>query len=118
VGVCRPVPNHPLLYRRLMRAARVDGPQTAIVKALRSYGCSVTHLHGVGDGCPDLLIGIHGRTGLVEIKDGTKPPSARKKTPAQIKWWDEWRGGPVALVTDVDGALRFARLLAFEPEGL
>jgi hypothetical protein len=102
-----------------VRAPRVDANQAAIVKALRGYGCSVTHLHGVGLGCPDLLLGIHGRTGLVEIKT---PAAGRKKdggrTDDQIKWWDEWRGGPVALVTDVDSALRFARLLAFEPEKL
>jgi hypothetical protein len=94
-----------------MRAARVDANQVAIVKALRSYGCSVTHLHQVGNGCPDLLLGIHGRTGLVEVKT-----AKGKKTDDQIRWWDEWKGGPVAIVTDVDGALRFARLLAFEPE--
>jgi hypothetical protein len=102
-----------------MRAARVDANQAAIVKALRGYGCSVTPLHRVGCGCPDFLLGIHGRTGLVEVKT---PQAGRSKnagrTDAQIKWWDEWRGGPVALVTDVDGALRFARLLAFEPEAL
>jgi hypothetical protein len=104
-----------------MRAARVDKNQADIVKALRGYGCAVQHLHEVGRGCPDLVIGCRTRdgflrVGFVEIKDGSKPPSARKKTPDQIKWWDEWQGAPMALVTDVDGALRFARLLAFEPE--
>jgi hypothetical protein len=104
-----------------MRAARVDANQKKIVAALRGYGCAVQHLHEVGRGCPDLVIGCRTRdgflrVGFVEIKDGSKPPSARKKTPDQIKWWDEWQGAPMALVTDVDGALRFARLLAFEPE--
>jgi hypothetical protein len=31
-----------------------------------------------------------------------------------VKFWDEWRGCPMALVTDVEGALRFARMLTFE----
>lgn len=97
-----------------MRAKKIDANQVAIVKALRSYGCSVTHLHEVGKGCPDLLIGIHGRTGLLELKDGAKPPSARKRTPDQEEWLSAWRGGPVALATDIDSALRFARMLAFE----
>jgi hypothetical protein len=107
-----------------MRAARVDANQKKIVAALRGYGCSVTHLHQVGDGCPDLAIATppddrgRRRIGFVEIKDGSKPPSARKLTEDQIKFWDEWKGAPMALVTDVDGALRFARLLAFEPERL
>ena len=102
-----------------MRAKRVDATQAEIVKALRGYGCSVTSLHEVGNGCPDLLIGIHGRTLLMEIRT---PEAERKKdkgkTDDQIRWWDQWKGGPVALASDVDGALRFARMLAFEPEKL
>lgn len=85
------------------------------MKALRDYGCSVTSLAKVGEGCPDLLVGIHKRTGLLEVKT---PEAARRrdsdKTKLQIKWWSEWKGGAVAIVTDVDGALRFARALAFE----
>jgi hypothetical protein len=100
-----------------MRAKKIDANQVDIVKALRQYGCSVTHLHEVGRGCPDLLIGIHGRTGLLELKDGTKPPSARTRTLDQKEWVATWKGGPHALVTDVDGALRFARVLAFGPNG-
>lgn len=99
-----------------MRAKKIDATQVAIVKALRDYGCSVTHLHEVGRGCPDLLVGIHGRTGLLELKDGAKPPSARKRTPQQVTWWMEWKGGPVGLAIDVDSALRFARMLAFGEE--
>jgi hypothetical protein len=95
------------------RASRTDGNQAKIVAALRSYGCSVQLLHTVGQGCPDLMIGIHGRTGLLEVKDGDKPPSARQRTEDQKRWMSEWRGGPVGLVTHVDGALRFARQLAF-----
>lgn len=91
----------------------MDANQADIVDALRAYGCSVTHLHAVGNGCPDLLIGIHGKTGLVEIKDGSKPPSARALTPEQADWHAYWRGAPPVVVTDIDGALRFARGLAF-----
>jgi hypothetical protein len=101
------------------RRAKVDGNQSAIVAALRGYGCSVQHLHAVGQGCPDLLIGSprggKRRIGLVEVKDGDKVPSARKLTDDQVEFWHEWEGCPMALVTDVDSALRFARALAFEP---
>ena len=97
-----------------MRAKRTDATQQAIVKALRGYGCSVTHLHMVGDGCPDLLVGIHKRTGLIECKtEAAEKKKTQGLTADQIKWWDEWKGGPVAIVSDVDGALRFARMLAF-----
>ncbi len=90
----------------MRRAARVDANQSEIVAALRDAGASVTLLHQVGEGCPDLLIGMHGVTGLVECK-----VKGGKFTEQQITWWDEWRGGPIAQVTDVQGALRFLRLL-------
>lgn len=90
----------------MRRAAKIDANQTEIVKALRQMGCTVQSLAAVGDGCPDLLVGAHGVTLLVEVKDGTKPPSARRLTPDQEVWHRNWTGGPVAIVTDLEGAVR------------
>jgi len=75
-----------------MRAAKVDENQKEIVKALRTLGCSVQHLHNVGAGCPDLLIGYKGFNILLEIKDGNKSPSQQKLTSDQIIWHRDWRG--------------------------
>jgi len=36
---------------------RVDNNQAEVVKRLKLHGVSVLHLHTVGNGCPDLLIG-------------------------------------------------------------
>lgn len=47
---------------------RKDGNHHAIARAFRQAGASVLDLSGVGDGCPDLLIGIAGVDLLVEIK--------------------------------------------------
>ena len=98
-----------------MRAKRADRNQPEIVKALRQYGCSVLHTHTMGEGFPDLIVGHpHSRRiGFIEIKDGLKPPSARKLTKPQKLFWTEWAEFPMAVVTDVEGALRFARMLAF-----
>lgn len=86
-------------------AARIDANQTEIVNALRKIGCSVQHLHAVGAGCPDLLIGHRGRNTLLECKDGKKPPSACKLTKDQTKWHIEWRG-LVHIVYSVNDAIR------------
>ena len=94
-----------------MRAKRQDANHREIVEALEAYGCLVQTLHTVGDGCPDLVIGINGRLGFVEIKDGAKSPSSRKLTEDQIKFWNRWMGYPMCIVTDIEGALRFAKLL-------
>ena len=74
------------------RAAKVDANQKQVVKALRDAGATVQHLHAVGAGCPDLLVGYKGGNHLVEVKDGHKPPSARKLTSDQVVWHRDWRG--------------------------
>ena len=52
-----------------MRAPRVDANQRRIVEALEAVGASVASLAGVGRGCPDLLVGYHGRNFLLEVKN-------------------------------------------------
>jgi hypothetical protein len=86
------------------RAAKVDANQSEIVAAFRKAGATVTPLHAVGQGCPDLLVGFRGVNYLVEVKDGAKPPSARKLTPDQVSWHDTWRG-QVAVVKSAAEAL-------------
>lgn len=88
----------------MRRAAKVDANQAEIVEALRRIGCSVQPLHSVGSGCPDLLVGVNGLNILMEIKDSAKPPSARKLTPDQLIWHDEWRG-QVQVVETVEKAV-------------
>ena len=51
---------------------KVDSNQTRVVKALRELGATVQHLHAVGKGCPDLLVGYKGSNYLLEVKDGEK----------------------------------------------
>lgn len=88
----------------MRRAAKVDDNQSDIVAALRAVGATVQPLHAVGQGCPDLLVGYRGVNWAIEVKDGNKPPSARKLTEAQIAWHRDWRG-QVAVVQDVKSAL-------------
>lgn len=70
-----------------MRAYRVDSNQKDIVNALRETGYSVQHLHSVGAGCPDILVGINGINILIEIKE-----VEGKLTPAQVVWHAAWQG--------------------------
>lgn len=75
-----------------MKPRRTDSNQQAIVKQLRKIGVSVQHLHEVGDGCPDLLLGYRGKNLLVELKDGNKPPSKRKLTKDEELFFTSWKG--------------------------
>ncbi len=98
------------------RAARQDANHGAVRDALRAVGCSVLDLSGVGDGCPDLLVGIRGVTGLpsvlvlMEVKDGDKVPSKQKLTKAQNQFFMEWgEDFPLYTVNSVDAALQVVR---------
>ncbi len=90
----------------MRRAARVDANHEQVVVALQAAGATVQSLAAVGQGVPDLLVGFQGKTLLMEIKDGKKPPSARRLTEQQLVWHGAWRGGPVSVVDGPDAALR------------
>lgn len=86
--------------------ARVDANQGAIVAALRKIGCFVQSIAMVGGGVPDLLCGCRGRWHVLEVKDGSKPPSARALTPAEAKWHEAASPhAPVHVVASVEDAL-------------
>lgn len=89
----------------MRRAAKIDDNQPEIVSALRRVGASVQPLHTVGQGCPDLIVGFRGQNYAIEVKDGSKPPSARGLTDAQLRWKILWNG-QYAIANNVDEALR------------
>ena len=88
------------------RAARVDDNLKAIVNVFRRLGCSVH----VTNGAWDATVGYGGITILVEVKDGSKPASRRKLTPAQVKFRETWTGG-IYLVQCEEDAVRCVETL-------
>ncbi len=81
---------------------RTDKNQAEIVQALRAAGCTVTSLHEVGRGCPDIVVGYEGVNFLLEIKN---PKTYGKLNETQVKWHGKWRG-QVAVVKSPGEALR------------
>lgn len=88
-----------------MRAKRKDENQNELAKGLEAAGWSVHDTSGLGYGFPDLLVGKPGFNVCLEVKDGNKPPSARKLTPAEQRFKDNWTG-PYALVESLEDALK------------
>jgi len=88
----------------MRRAARTDRNHAEIVKGLRRSGCTVLDLSSVGCGCPDILVGRAGHNWLFEIKDGAKPPSARKLTAPEQSFFESWRGN-VQVVNSLQEAI-------------
>ena len=89
----------------MRRAARADANQAEVIRALRQIGATVLPMHALGKGAPDVLAGYRGVNYALEIKDGSKPPSARALTPDEADWHADWRG-QVAIVESVADALR------------
>jgi len=72
-------------------ANRVDGNHKEIVKHFEAFGCSVLSIADLAN-CCDICVGLHGRTIMIEIKDGKKVPSARKLTSGEIAFKESWKG--------------------------
>lgn len=77
----------------MRKVANVDANQPVIVEALRKCGALVQHLHQVGGGCPDLLVGFRRRVYLLEVKAGTGD-----LTDEQLDWHRLWGTLPVHVV--------------------
>lgn len=90
------------------RAARRDANEAGIVRALREIGCLVEPISGKG--VPDLLVWspLSKRIVLLEVKDGSKSPSARKLKPAQVEFHRAWSDAPIFVVTSADEAITAA----------
>jgi hypothetical protein len=78
---------------------KTDSNQAEIVKALRDYGCSVTPIHMVGGGCPDLLCGIKGKNILLEVKGKGKLLNNK-----EALWFGSWKG-QAEIVYSPEGAI-------------
>ena len=92
------------------RAAKVDVNQPALVADIRALGMTVQHLHSLGQGCPDILVGVgkgkgKGKNYLFEIKN---PEYDGKLTADEQGWHDSWRG-QVAVVETIENILEVVR---------
>lgn len=81
----------------------MDANQGDIVDALRRCGCTVVSTAAVGNGFTDIAVGVGGKTFLLEVKDGSLAPSARRLTDKEEKFHREWKGH-AAVVNSVEEA--------------
>ena len=81
-------------------ARKVDANQAEIVAALRQAGASVLVMHRLGQGAPDLAVGIRGETFFLEVKT-----EKGKLTPDEAEFMSNWQGR-YAIVRTPEEALR------------
>ena len=55
------------------------------------------HLHTVGRGCPDLLVGYFGTNIVIEVKQ-----PGEKLTPDEQEWHAKWQGYATIVYTEDD----------------
>jgi hypothetical protein len=92
----------------MRKYGRRDDNHTDIVGTFRAIGFSVLDTASLGGGAPDVMVSNHLNTWAIEIKDGTKPPSARKLTKAEETFRDTWQGR-YAIIESVDDVLALVR---------
>lgn len=69
-----------------MAPKRVDANQTELVHEAERLGAQVQRISDIGSGCPDLLLSHKNRWHVIEVKDGSKPPSKRQLRENQVEW--------------------------------
>ncbi len=87
-------------------AKRIDQNQTEIIETLRLLGCSVANTSRMGMGFPDIVIGLNGKNYLIEIKNGSKPPSAQALTSPEKRFHQFWRG-QITVIKSTKEAIEF-----------
>ena len=71
---------------------RVDGTQKEIVEGLGKLGMDVYSTAMVSNGFPDICVFWRGDSWVLELKNGNLPPSKRKLTPDERKFWLGFKG--------------------------
>lgn len=93
----------------MRRAARRDENHGSIKAAFQALDMSVLDIASTPCGF-DLVVGYKTQAILVEVKDGSKPPSARKLTENEERAHLNWKG-PKAIVKSTEEAIDVVALL-------
>ena len=83
------------------RAAKVDDNQKEVVSLFRKLGWYVLIISQLKN-CCDIIVSKNGHTIAIEIKDGKKPPSARKLSDGEVKFKKEWKGAYELVICEDD----------------
>jgi hypothetical protein len=81
-------------------ARRTDANHGELKGYFERMGCSVLDLFRVGQGCPDMLVALHGFSVLVEAK-----VKGGELNPDQTRFHREWKG-EICQATTLDDCLR------------
>lgn len=89
----------------MRKRARKDDNHKEIEAVFLKAGASVLDMSQLGNGAPDIAVGYRKQNILIEIKDGKKPPSARRLTADEERFMQTWQGR-YQVISSVDEALK------------
>ena len=93
----------------MRRAAKRDANHAPIVNTFRQMGCTVFETDRVGEGFPDVVLGLLGASHLIEIKNPATHYGRGGLNKTQSAFAASWRGSPVTVITSEDEAMAFVR---------
>ena len=88
----------------MRRAAKVDGNHGEVMQALRKVGITAVSIAALKEIC-DVIAGFRGVNLLLEIKDGSLPPSARQLTAGEKTFHETWAGRVVVVNSPEEAVL-------------
>lgn len=86
-------------------ARRRDANHSTLCDAFRTMGCSVFETDRVGEGFPDVVVGVAGKNALVELKNPKTYYGKQGLNTAQSKFAEAWRGGQMFVVATEDDVI-------------
>ena len=107
-------------YRHGRAISHRDANEREIIAALESVGSNVSIIMSAKpSGFPDLVVGYHGKTTLLEVKMPLRDeltPTGKARTigvrnkgrvldPEQVRFFENWRGGALVMVRTIRQAL-------------
>lgn len=93
---------------------RVDSNHWEVCRAFRQLGWCVASTADLGGGFPDVVVAKRGVLRLIEVKDGTKPPSKRALTPLEAVYHRDMAaaGCPITIIESVQQVIDLDRELS------
>jgi len=92
----------------MKKHGRKDVNQKQLETVFKAYGFTTYDTSSLGDGFPDFIAGKDSNNYLIEVKDGSKPPSKQRLTPMEERFHRTWRGN-VHVLNSEEQAERFCK---------
>lgn len=86
----------------MRRSFRKDSNQKSIISALKKIGASVIDASNIGSGFPDLIIGYHKKTYLIEIKNKDNWYGKRGGSISQKTFRTDWKGDQIYVFSSIE----------------